>query len=282
MVCLWILSKLSIEIRAVAVLCIVGRENRIEYYTYTFTRIFFFCFSWLCRIQYVWSHESRWESVKILYDETIEFGASNYIHLLIITHDPSPVYCRNQAIRAPYPIRGTTIPCAEQRVDRGLCRPACGILYHSRAQEYKNTLTSKQSRETFFSKHHTGKNDNNARISNSFCLHLLHVIPSSAARHGDVDEAATRVRCDFRVMPVVHRSRASAPVPGVPIVYHVLLRLRVLLRVVRVGSEPHRSSHVDQSRRQLVVEMRLRVESGESAVTPHKVNREHKTLIDLS
>lgn len=163
--------------------------------------------------------------------------------------------------------------CADQRAE-----------YHIIAVRKNTRIPSRQSKvaRRFFSKHHTGKNDNNARISNSFCLHLLHVIPSSAARHGDVDEAATRVRRDFRVMPVVHRSRAPAPVPGVPIVYHVLLRLRVLLRVVRVGSEPHRSSHVDQSRRQLVVEMRLRVESGESAVTPHKVNREHKTLIDLS
>lgn len=52
--------------------------------------------------------------------------------------------------------------------------------------------------------------------------------------HGYLDEAARAAR-DFRAVPVVHRSGAPASVQGVPFVHHVLLRVRVLLRAVRVG-----------------------------------------------
>jgi len=76
------------------------------------------------------------------------------------------------------------------------------------------------------------------------------------------DETARGLR-DFRVaLLVVHRSGAPAPVQGVPVVHHVVLRVRVVLRAVRVGPERRQSSHVGRSGFQLVVEMRLRVESG--------------------
>lgn len=86
--------------------------------------------------------------------------------------------------------------------------------------------------------------------------------PPHVNRHGRVDEA-TRARRHFRAVLVIHRGRAPAPVPRVPSVHHVLLRVRVVLRAVRVGPEGREPSRVRQSGRQLVVEMHLRMESGE-------------------
>lgn len=89
--------------------------------------------------------------------------------------------------------------------------------------------------------------------------------------HGGVDAEPTRRgrrRRRFRaaVPAAVYPSRAPVLVQGVPVVYRVLLRVRVLLRDVRAGPQRYRSSHVAQSRRQMVVEMRIRVELGKSNV----------------
>lgn len=84
-------------------------------------------------------------------------------------------------------------------------------------------------------------------------------------RHGGVDAEPNRGRRRFRA--AVYRCRTPVLVQGVPVVNRVLLRVRVLLRDVRTGPQRYRSSHVARSRRQMVVEMRVRVELGESNIS---------------
>jgi len=103
------------------------------------------------------------------------------------------------------------------------------------------------------------------------------VTTTSLVPHGRVHHQAARAGRRLRVLPVVHRNGTATFVQGVPFVRHVLLHIRVVLRAVRVGPKRRRPSHVDRSRFELVVEMRLRMESGKSDETDNTIRDDNDT-----